>query len=77
MAIGTKNGNWTDRDDIIVREEAAEDISRDGGYPKEVQNEKHDGVRRLRMMRTWFQDTGDGWNLAPDEISPRGLWTCG
>ncbi len=27
---------WTDRDDIVVCEEAAKDVGRDGGYAKEV-----------------------------------------
>jgi hypothetical protein len=45
-------GNQTDGDDIVIREEPAEDVCRYGGYAEEVQDEEHDGVRGLiRIMR--------------------------
>jgi hypothetical protein len=44
-------GNQTDRDNIVIREKSAEDVSRYGGYAEEVQDEEHDGVRRLIRMR--------------------------
>ena len=44
-------GNQTDGDDIVVREEPAEDVSRYGGYAEEIQDEEHDGVRGLISMR--------------------------
>jgi c-di-AMP phosphodiesterase-like protein len=40
-------GNATDGDDIVIREKAAEDVSRYGGNAKEVQNEENDRVRGL------------------------------
>ena len=41
----------TDGDDIVIREEPAEDVSRYCGYAEEVQDEEHDGVRGLIRMR--------------------------
>ena len=43
------SGNQTDRDDIVIREEPAEDVSRYSGYAEEVQDEEHDGVRGLSV----------------------------
>ncbi len=41
----------TDGDDIVIREEPAEDVSRYCGYAEEVQDEEHDGVRGLIRMK--------------------------
>ena len=43
--------NQTYGDDIVICEKSTEDVSRDGGYAEEVQDEEHDGVRRLLDMK--------------------------
>ena len=48
---GNEWENQTDGDDIVICEKPAEDVSRYGGYAEEVQDEEHDGVRRLIHMK--------------------------
>ena len=33
--------DWTDGDDIVIREKPAEDVSCDGSYAEEVQDKEH------------------------------------
>ena len=39
--------NQTYGDDIVICEKSTEDVSRYGGYAEEIQDEEHNGVRRL------------------------------
>lgn len=51
MADCKRVRNQTDGDDVVIREEPAEDVSRYSGYAEEVQDEEHDGVCGLIGMR--------------------------
>jgi hypothetical protein len=80
--------NQTYGDDIVICEKPTEDVSRYGSYAEEVQDEEHDGVRRLIGMKyenapgkaclerpTWRNTPAKPLNASTVSVSGRGRAT--